>query len=125
MLIWDAHAGFELNSFHDLETLSVWKSAGVNFLSVNVGYDVNTWFQTVRALSLAREWVGKTEGYQLVRNVIEIDEANEAGDMAIAFDVEGMNALDGSLEMVSFYYDLGVRQMLFAYNINNLSLIHI
>ena len=47
MLIWDAHAGFELNSFHDLETLSVWKSAGVNFLSVNVGYDVNTWFQTV------------------------------------------------------------------------------
>ena len=121
MLIWDAHAGFELNSFHDLETLSVWKSAGVNFLSVNVGYDVNTWFQTVKALSLAREWVGKTEGYQLVRNVIEIDEANGAGDMAIAFDVEGMNALDGSLEMVSFYYDLGVRQMLFAYNINNLA----
>ena len=121
MLIWDAHAGFELQAVHDLETLSVWKSAGVNFLSVNVGYDVNVWSDTVKALSLAREWLSKTDGYRLVGSVAEIDQAFMAGDMAIAFDIEGMNALDGSVDMVNFYYDLGVRQMLFAYNINNLA----
>ena len=35
--VWDSHAGFELNDERDLETLSVWKEAGVDFLSVNVG----------------------------------------------------------------------------------------
>ena len=36
-LVWDAHAGFELTSERDLETLAVWKGAGVDYLSVNVG----------------------------------------------------------------------------------------
>lgn len=119
MLIWDAHAGFELRSVADLETLSVWRSAGVDFLSVNVGYDVVGWEQTVKALSLAREWLRTTDGYRLAGTAAEIDRAVADGEMAVAFDIEGMNALDGSVDMVRFYYDLGVRQMLFAYNIDN------
>ena len=121
MLIWDAHAGFELRSVKDLETLSVWKAAGVNFLSVNVGYDVIAWDRTVRALSLARHWLAVTDGYQLVGSMAEMERAIALGDMAVAFDIEGMNALDGSVDMVRFYYHLGVRQMVFAYNINNLA----
>ena len=39
--------------------------------------------------------------------------------MAVAFDIEGAKALNDSIEMVRIYYELGVRQMLFAYNINN------
>jgi membrane dipeptidase len=119
MLIWDAHAGFELKTVNDLATLSIWKNAGVNFLSVDVGYDVNEWTSTVKAISLARKWLNKTNGFQLAGNVAEIDQANANGEMAIAFDIEGLNALNNSLDMVDFYYHLGVRQMLFAYNINN------
>ena len=119
MLIWDAHAGFELKSVADLETLSVWKDAGVGFLSVNVGYDVVPWHNTLKALSLARDWLQKTEGYRLVASVAEVDAAVGDGEMAIAFDIEGMNALDGSVDMVRCYRDLGVRQMVFAYNLNN------
>ena len=121
ILIWDAHAGFELRSADDLATLSMWRDAGVNFLSVNVGYDVNSWQATVKALSLARDWVRTTDGYRLVGTVADIDQSIAAGQMAIAFDIEGMNALDGSIDMVRFYYELGVRQMLFAYNLNNLT----
>ena len=75
MLLWDAHAGFELKSVADLETLSVWKDAGVGFLSVNVGYDVVPWHNTLKALSLARDWLQKTEGYRLVASVAEVDAA--------------------------------------------------
>ena len=92
---------------------------GVNFLSINVGYDVNAWQKTIKALSYARDWLGKTEGYRIVGTVYEIDEAVADSEMAIAFDIEGANALNGSVAMVRLYYDLGVRQMLFAYNINN------
>ncbi len=119
MLIWDAHAGFELRTVDDLATLSIWKEAGVNFLSVNVGYDVIPWQRTVKALSLARDWVRETEGYRLTGSAAEIDRAVADGQMAVAFDIEGMNALDGTVDMVRFYYDLGVRQMVFAYNLNN------
>ena len=119
LFIWDSHAGFELKTVEDLETLSIWKEAGVDFLSVNVGYDVNEWQQTIRSLSLARDWLARTEGYQLVGTIDALDRARAAGDLAVAFDIEGMNALDGLPENVRLYHDLGVRQMLFAYNLNN------
>lgn len=120
-MIWDAHAGFELTGVADMETLAIWKAAGVGFVSVNVGYDVRPWQNTVKALALARAWVQTTDGYRLVGTGDEVDRAVAAGEMAVAFDIEGMNALDGSVEMVRLYHELGVRQMLFAYNLNNLA----
>ncbi|MBH67179.1 MAG: membrane dipeptidase [Rhodospirillaceae bacterium] len=118
-LVWDSHAGFELNSERDLETLSIWRDAGVDFLSVNVGYDVWSWQRTIKALALAISWLDKHKDFQIIGTVDELDRARSAGQMAVAFDIEGMNALDGSVEMVDIYHRLGVRQMLFAYNLNN------
>lgn len=118
-LVWDSHAGFELNSERDLETLSVWKEAGVDFLSVNVGYDVWNWKRTIKALALARRWIDESDLFQRVGTAAEVDKARAEGRMAIAFDIEGMSALDGSTDMIYLYHSLGVRQMLFAYNLNN------
>ena len=118
-LVWDAHAGFELTAERDLETLAVWKDVGVDYLSVNVGYDVRDWRVTVKNIALARRWVDDQPDIDLVRTVAELDQARAAGHMAVTFDIEGMRALDGSLDMVRLYHDLGVRQMVFAYNLNN------
>ena len=41
--------------------------------------------------------------------------------MAVAFDLEGMNALDGSLDLLRLVHTLGVRQILFAYNRNSIA----
>ncbi|MBM85323.1 MAG: membrane dipeptidase [Rhodospirillaceae bacterium] len=118
-LVWDAHAGFELTCEADLETLYIWRNAGVDFLSVNVGFDVRDWPVTVKGLSLARRWIDEQPNIELIGTIGELDRARAAGRMSIAFDIEGMTALNGSLDMVRFYHDLGVRQMLFAYNLNN------
>ena len=118
-LVWDAHAGFELTHERDLETLSVWRDAGVSYLSVNVGYDVRDWRVTVKNLALARRWIDAQSDFDLVGTVADLDRARAAGHMAITFDIEGMCALDGSIDMVRLYHDLGVRQMVFAYNLNN------
>lgn len=120
-LVWDAHAGFELTSERDLETLAVWKDAGIGYLSVNVGYDVRDWHAAVKALALARRWIDDHDDYERVGAAGEIARVNAAGRMAVSFDIEGMNALDGSVDMIRLYHDLGVRQMLFAYNLNNLA----
>jgi len=121
-LVWDDHAGFEPDPKVDLEILENWRAAGVDYLSVNVGYDVVPWQKTIKNIGAFITWLEKNaDRFTLVRTVGDIDAAKREGKLAIAFDIEGMNSLDGEAYMVSFYYRLGVRQMLFAYNLNNLA----
>jgi membrane dipeptidase len=120
-LVWDAHAGFETNPGMDLSRLAIWKNAGVGFLSVNVGYDVWPWERSMKSLAFARRWILASTDYALALSAAQVQQANAEGRMAVAFDLEGMNALDGCVDMVRVYHALGVRQMLFAYNRNNLA----
>lgn len=119
--VWDAHAGFESWPTTDLRNLAIWKDAGVDFLSVNVGYDVQRWTDTVRVLAAFRRWFEESEDYALAGSVSDVRAARSAGRMAVAFDLEGMNALDGDLDLLHLVHALGVRQILFAYNRNNLA----
>ncbi|HAD36198.1 MAG TPA: membrane dipeptidase, partial [Gammaproteobacteria bacterium] len=63
--------------------------------------------------------MARPNDYLLARNTADILQARSDGRLAIAFDIEGMESLDGNIDMIQLYYDLGVRQMLFAYNRNN------
>ena len=119
--VWDAHAGFESRPTTDLRNLALWKEAGVDFLSVNVGYDVRPWTDAIRVLAAFRRWIEASEDYALAGTVAEARAARAAGRMAVAFDLEGMNALDGSLDLLHLAYALGVRQILFAYNRNSVA----
>ena len=87
--VWDAHAGFESWPHTNLSNLSVWKNAGVNFLSVNVGYDVQHWHDTVQVLAAFRRWLAHSTDYELVGTVQAARDARQAGRMAVAFDLEG------------------------------------
>src|SRR5262249_44761165 len=121
-LVWDNHAGFGPEPSTDLEILEAWRAAGVDYLSVNVGYDVIGWQDTVKNIGAFLTWLEKhADRFALVRVADDIPAAEQAGKLAIGFDLEGMNALDGEAYMVSLFYRLGVRQMLFAYNLNNLA----
>jgi membrane dipeptidase len=119
-LVWDDHAGFESRPDADLSQLDHWQDAGVTYLSVNVGYDVRPWDNTVKTLAAFRRQIAsEPDRFLLVENVSDVRRAKSEGKLAITFDIEGMESLDGEVDMVSAYYDLGVRHMLFAYNRNN------
>jgi membrane dipeptidase len=121
-LVWDDHSGFDPDPKVDLNVVGQWKRAGVDYLSINVGYDVVEWRRSLRALAAYRAWFQKhPDDYLLVTRAGDVERAKREGKLAVAFDLEGMNALDGDVNMVSTYYALGVRQMLFAYNLNNLA----
>lgn len=121
-LVWDAHSGFMPDPAVDLANLSIWRDAGVDFLSINVGFDLMPWEASIRTLAAFRHWVRRnSEHYLLADRFEDIALARATSRMAIAFDLEGMNALDGRIEMIALYRDLGVRQMLFAYNRNNVA----
>lgn len=119
-LVWDAHSGFMPDPAADLANLAIWRDAGVDFLSVNVGFDLLPWEAAVRTIAAFGRWIELNErDYRLARRFQDIECARADGRMAIAFDLEGMIALDQRIEMVGLYRELGVRQILFAYNRNN------
>lgn len=121
-LVWDDHSGFDPHGGADLNNLDIWRKAGVHYLSVNVGYDVVGWQATIKTIARFRAFLHThPKKFALIRGVADIRRAKREGKLAIAFDLEGMNALNGDVNMVNVYYDLGVRQMLFAYNLNNLA----
>jgi membrane dipeptidase len=119
-LVWDAHAGVFPSPDIDLNLLDEWPELGVSYLSINVGFDVMDWQETLATLTAYRHWVVEhADRFVLAAKVQDIDRARAANKLALSFDIEGMNALNGDINMVSAYHALGVRQMLFAYNLNN------
>jgi membrane dipeptidase len=119
-LVWDAHSGFWPRPDTDLEQLRHWSGGDVDFLSIDVGFDVIPWTDAVRNLAAYRAWLAeRPERFVLVERADDILRARAEGKLAIAFDLEGATVLAGQVSMVSMYYRLGVRQMLFAYNLNN------
>ena len=120
-LVWDDHCGFELEPGAPLDPLlRPWRDAGVDYLSINVYFDLRPWRRAEDNLVDLRRRLPEEAPYcRIVASVDDIDQARADGKIAVTFDIEGMNALDGRPELVQRYYDLGVRHMLFAYNRNN------
>ena len=119
-LVWDAHAGLFPSPEMDLNTLDYWHLHGVNYLSINVGFDIMSKDQTFATLTSYRRWIlDHGNRFVLANTFDDIKAAQQTQKMAISFDIEGMNALGDDVNMVEIYHTLGVRQMLFAYNLNN------
>ncbi len=119
-IVWDAHAGVFPSASVDLSLLEEWRVSGVNYVSINVGFDVMDWQQTLATLAAYRRWLyDHTDRFAVVGSIAEIERAKQSGRLAVSFDIEGMNALNGDINMLGVYHTLGVRQMLFAYNLNN------
>jgi membrane dipeptidase len=119
-LVWDDHGGFAFSTAAALEGLHRWRASGIDYLSVNVGYDVTPWTLAVEAVSGYRHWIrAHDDAFVQVHGVEDVLRAKREGKLAVSFDLEGMDALNGDVGMVDVYYRLGVRQMLVAYNRNN------
>ncbi len=116
---WDNHSGFAYAGPNDVDLLDRWRSAGVNYLSINVGYDPVPWSTTVRAIADYTKGIEARSDMVLCSTLSKVLAAWDAGKMALTFDIEGMGSLNGDLSMVELYYRVGVRQMLIAYNLNN------
>ncbi len=119
-LVWDAHAGVFPDPTIDLNLLNDWRDNGGNYISINVGFDLVDWQKTLATLAAYRRWIlMHGERFVLAGTVEDISRAKELGKLAVSFDIEGMNALNGDINMIGLYHALGVRQMLYAYNLNN------
>jgi membrane dipeptidase len=119
-LVWDGHGGFSSRPDQDLNELSRWEEVGVDFLSINIGFDVHPWEFTVRTVAAYRHWLAqRPERFVLVETIYDVLRAHRERKLAVAFDIEGAVSLGGQVSMLALYYKLGLRQIHFAYNLNN------
>ena len=102
-LVWDAHAGVFPDPKVDLNLLNDWRENGVNYLSINVGFDVMDWQQTLSTLAAYRRWMLLHEDHFILAGAMEdILRAKQQGKLAVSFDIEGMNALNGDININKF-----------------------
>lgn len=121
-LIWDCHAGTAPHPDVDLACLSAWRKGGVNFISLNIGFDAMGWESCVAtAVSYRKQVLERPDITVLAGSIADVHAAKASGRIAVAFDIEGANALNGDLAMLAAYHELGVRQMLLAYNLNTVA----
>ena len=120
MIHWEAHACLPLHPQADFSPLERLRQAGVNYVSINVGMDMNPVTQIMAVLAAFRANIAaQPERFVLARSVADIEQAAAKGQLAIGFDLEGALPLQEQAAMVALYRDLGVRQIHFAYNRNN------
>ncbi|TFW18511.1 dipeptidase [Duganella callida] len=120
MINWDAHACLPQHPLADFTPVRRLHAAGVNYVSLNVGADMNPVSQVMSVIAGYRATIAADpERYVLVSSVDDIILAAAEGRMAVGFDLEGALPLMEQPDMVDLYAQLGVRQIHFAYNRNN------
>ncbi|MBB3121328.1 dipeptidase [Pseudoduganella violacea] len=120
MINWDAHFCLPQHPQADFTPIAELQAAGVNYVSVCVGADMNPVSQVMSVIAGYRATIAANpERYTLARSVDDIIRAAAAGRIAIGFDLEGSLPLLEQPEMVDLYASLGVRQIHLAYNRNN------
>ena len=120
MIQWEAHACLPLHPQADFAPIDRLRAAGVNYVSINIGMDMNPLSQVMSVIGGFRATIAAhPDRYVLASSVDDIERAAADGILAIGFDLEGAMPLLEQPAMVALYRDLGVRQMHFAYNRNN------
>ncbi len=121
-LVWDNHACLPLRPDDEsfLPGLERYRHTGVNVVGINIGFGEQSVEAHMRMLAQFRSWFARRPGeYLVIHDVADVLHAKETGRLGVLFDIEGANAIGDQLSLISFYYDLGVRWMLMAYNRNN------
>jgi membrane dipeptidase len=117
---WEAHACLPLSPEAGFAPLDALRAAGVDYVSVNVGMDMNPVSQVLSVIAGFRATLAaQADRYVLASSVSDIERAAALGCLAVGFDLEGAMPLLEQPAMVALYRDLGVRQIHFAYNRNN------
>jgi len=120
MIHWEAHACLPLHPQADFAPIDRLHAAGVHYVSINIGMDMNPLPQVMSVIAGFRATIAaRPERYILTEKLADIARAQAEGKIAIGFDLEGALPLLEQPEMVALYKSLGVHQMHLAYNRNN------
>ncbi|MDF3280724.1 membrane dipeptidase [Gordonia sp. N1V] len=115
-LLWDQHACLPLQPDADVAYLERFTRDAPTYVSVNVGYAPQSFTDSTLLLDRFGAAIAAHPGLTQAWTIPDIDAAGAHGQIAVAFDLEDSNPLDGDLDNVARFVELGVRTMLPSYN---------
>ncbi len=121
MIHWEAHACLPLHPQADFAPIDRLRAAGVNYVSVNVGMDMNPLAQV---MSVHRRLSRDARGPSRALSAGVQRRPTSSAPLRLACSLSDLIwkarcRCWSSRTMVALYRELGVRQMHFAYNRNN------
>jgi membrane dipeptidase len=123
-IVWDNHACMPLahSDCSQMPALERCHESGIDIVSLNVASGEQTQAEAISMLGTFRSWIAdRPDRFTVIATAADAVQARAGCKLGVCFDIEGMTALDGRLDMVERYYDLGVRWMLTAYNRGNMA----
>ncbi|NJQ15408.1 dipeptidase [Streptomyces bohaiensis] len=118
-LLWEQHCCLPLEHNAPIGELARYRRRGGSYTSVNVGYAPHSGEFVDELLAAWRERIAADGRFRLVAGLADVDAAVAADEIAVAFDLEDSGPLEGRLDRVRHFYDLGVRTLLPSYNNRN------
>jgi membrane dipeptidase len=120
-LVWDQHGCLPLRPDEDaVDQLELYRAGGVDAVSINVAFDVVPPLEALKVTAAFRRGIlARPDRFLLASTFDDVEEAKRTGRLAVTFDLEGTEPLDGQLSLLESYHALGVRTVLIAYNRSN------
>ena len=119
-LVWDMTLPWSVGYTDEDITLPRFKDAGIDVISLTVNDFPGSLAGTMRQIAAVTRHLRERSGSMvLVKSVADIRQTKKEGKLALAFNLQETNPLEGEVDFVRTYYDLGVRHMLMAYNQKN------
>lgn len=119
-LVWDNTLPWGPGYADDDVTLPRFHAAGVDLISLTVMGPEAGLDGTIRQIARVRAAIAaRPDRLALCGSAAEVRAAKASGRLGVVFNLQETAMLEGRLEMVQCYYDLGVRHMLLAYNARN------
>ncbi len=102
------------------EVLDRFHSSGITYVSLTIGSDEAGTGVTVHNIADVTAMIrARSDRMIFARSVADIRRAKREQKLAVGFHFQGSLALENNANMVELFYGLGVRHMLFAYNVMN------
>ncbi len=118
-LVWDNTLPW-VEGFTDGETLPRFQRAGIDAISLTVNALDGSVVRTVKHIGAIKKYIADNRATMVqVLSVDDLRRAKAEGKLALMFNLQETDILEGRLEMIQVYYDRGVRHMLLAYNRKN------
>ena len=90
MINWEAHACLPLHPQADFAPIDRLRAAGVHYVSINIGMDMNPLAQVMAVIAGFRATIAThPDRYVQVNGLADIERAKAGGQIAIGFDLEG------------------------------------
>src|SRR6516164_8132379 len=101
---WDAHSAVPIKHSYSIRNVMRHKRSGFDFVSINVGMDMNPVAYIIQLLASFRAQIAASSEMVLALRIADVLGAKREGKLAVAFDLEGAVPLLENIAMIQLYY---------------------